>query len=80
MQTLQEVYREQTGDEAEPVVIGGGTYAKSMKNTVAFGPIFPGQENVIHQKDEYITIENLMKNVEIMAHAMYRLAGGIQKQ
>lgn len=80
VQTLQEVYREQTGDEAEPVVIGGGTYAKSMKNTVAFGPIFPGQENVIHQKDEYITIENLMKNVEIMAHAMYRLAGGIQKQ
>lgn len=76
VQTLQEVYREQTGDEAEPVVIGGGTYAKSMKNTVAFGPIFPEQDNVIHQKDEYITVEHLMKNVEIMAHAMYRLAKG----
>lgn len=74
VQTLQEVYREQTGQECEPVVIGGGTYAKAVKNIVAFGPVFPGQENVIHQKDEYISIEHLMKNVEIMAHAMYRLA------
>jgi len=72
--TLQEVYREQTGQEIGPVVIGGGTYAKAVKNIVAFGPVFPDQENVIHQKDEYISIEHLMKNVEIMAHAMYRLA------
>ena len=71
--TLQNVYKEQTGQDIEPVVIGGGTYAKAVKNIVAFGPVFPGQENVIHQKDEYITIEHLMKNVEIMAHAIYRL-------
>lgn len=71
--TLQDVYREQTGQDIEPVVIGGGTYAKAVRNIVAFGPVFPGQENVIHQKDEYITIEHLMKNVEIMAHAIHRL-------
>ena len=76
VQTLQEVYNEQTGDKAEPVVIGGGTYAKAVKNIVAFGPVFPGQESVIHQKDEFITIEHLMKNIEIMAHAMYRLSEG----
>jgi succinyl-diaminopimelate desuccinylase len=74
VQTLMEVYNEQTGDKEEPVVIGGGTYAKAVKNIVAFGPVFPGQESVIHQKDEFISIENLMKNIEIMAHAMYRLA------
>ena len=74
VQTLMEVYNEQTGDKAEPVVIGGGTYAKAVKNIVAFGPVFPGQESVIHQKDEFVSIEHLMKNVEIMAHAMYRLA------
>lgn len=74
VQTLQEVYKEQTGHECEPIVIGGGTYAKSVENIAAFGPVFPDQENVIHQKDEYISIEHLMKNVEIMAHAMYRLA------
>lgn len=74
VQTLQEVYQEQTGQVCAPVVIGGGTYAKAVKNIVAFGPVFPDQENVIHQKDEYISIKNLMKNIEIMAHAMYRLA------
>lgn len=76
VQTLQAVYNGQTGDKAEPVVIGGGTYAKAVKNIVAFGPVFPGQESVIHQKDEFITIEHLMKNIEIMAHAMYRLSEG----
>ncbi|MBQ9708509.1 MAG: Sapep family Mn(2+)-dependent dipeptidase, partial [Firmicutes bacterium] len=31
--TLMEVYREHTGDyEAEPVIIGGGTYARAMDN------------------------------------------------
>ncbi len=73
VRTLQEIYEEQTGDKTEPIVIGGGTYAKAVKNIVAFGPLFPGQENVIHQKDEYITIEHLMKNIEIMAHAMWKL-------
>lgn len=72
--TLQQVYQEQTGTEAKPVVIGGGTYAKSMKNIVAFGPVFPNQENVIHQKNEYISIDHLIKNIEIMANAMYQLA------
>lgn len=76
VQTLMDVYNEQTGDKTEPVVIGGGTYAKAVKNIVAFGPVFPGQESVIHQKDEFISIEHLMKNIEIMAHAMYRLANG----
>lgn len=73
VKTLQNVYIEQTGQDMAPVVIGGGTYAKAVKNIVAFGPVFPGQENVIHQKDEYITVEHLMKNIEIMAHAIYRL-------
>lgn len=73
VRTLQEIYREQTGDDTEPVVMGGGTYAKSMKNTVAFGPVFPGHENTIHKADEYISIDDLMKNTEIMAHAIYRL-------
>lgn len=31
-------YREQTGDMGEPLVVGGGTYARAMKDIVAFGP------------------------------------------
>lgn len=72
---LMKVYREQTGDvDSEPITIGGGTYARAMKNAVAFGPMFPGQSDVAHQKDEYISIEHLIKLTKIYAHALYELA------
>lgn len=71
---LQKVYTEKTGEEAKLIAIGGGTYAKSMKNIVAFGPTFPGEAGIIHKPDEYISIDSLMKNVQIMAAAIYELA------
>ncbi len=75
VQKLMEVYRKQTGDvNSEPITIGGGTYARAMENAVAFGPMFPGQPDVVHQKDEYISIEHLMKITKIFAQALYELA------
>ena len=75
VKTLMKVYREQTGDmDSEPITIGGGTYARAMKNAVAFGPVFPGQEELAHQKDENISIENIRKLTEIYAHALFELA------
>lgn len=74
IKALQKVYSEQTGEEAKLVSIGGGTYAKEMPNTVAFGPMFPGEEDTIHKPNEYITIDNLIKNAKIYAHALYELA------
>ena len=72
--TLLDVYREQTGLEGKPICIGGGTYAKAIPNLLAFGPLFPGDEVREHKPDEYITIDNLVKNAQIIAHAMYALA------
>lgn len=75
VQTLMKVYREQTKDvESEPIVIGGGTYARAIKNAVAFGPLIPGQEDVAHQKDENISIEHLIRITKIYAQALYELA------
>ncbi|MCJ7687862.1 MAG: Sapep family Mn(2+)-dependent dipeptidase, partial [Clostridiaceae bacterium] len=71
---LQKVYEEKVGEKAELISIGGGTYAKSMDNIVAFGPIFKGQPMVEHKPDEYIEIDSLIKNVQIMAGAIYELA------
>lgn len=71
---LQKVYEEKVGEKAELISIGGGTYAKSMANIVAFGPIFKGQPMVEHKPDEYIEIDSLIKNVQIMAAAIYELA------
>ncbi|MFD2446471.1 dipeptidase PepV [Bacillus sp. CGMCC 1.16607] len=76
IQTLKKVYEEQTGEKAELISIGGGTYARSLKSGVAFGPLFPGREDIAHQKDEYMYIEDLVKSTAIYAQAIYELAKG----
>ena len=68
------VYEAETGEKAEPKCIGGGTYAKSMPNIVAFGPIFPGDEVREHKPDEYMETRRVMQNAEIIASAMKALA------
>ena len=74
IRVLQNVFKRNTGIDMEPVAMGGGTYAKFLPNTVAFGPLFPGEEDSIHQPNEYITEENLFKNINIMADAIFELA------
>lgn len=74
VQTLLSVYEKQTGKQGELLAIGGGTYARSLENGVAFGALFPGREDVAHQKDEYIEIEDLLKATAIYAEAIYQLA------
>ncbi|MBP2241465.1 succinyl-diaminopimelate desuccinylase [Cytobacillus eiseniae] len=74
IQTLKKVYEEQTGEKAELLSIGGGTYARSLKSGVAFGPLFPGREDIAHQKDEYMYIEDLLRATAIYAQAIYELA------
>lgn len=72
---LMEVYKEETGDmDAKPVVTGGGTYARALDNAVAFGPNFPGEKELAHQKNEFISIDNLMKISRIYTKAIYELA------
>lgn len=73
IETLKKVYEEQTGEKAELLAIGGGTYARSLKSGVAFGPLFPGREDIAHQKDEYIIIDDLLKATAIYAQAIYEL-------
>lgn len=70
---LQKVYEDVTGDKAKLISIGGGTYARAIKNAVAFGPLFPGKEETAHQKDEYIEVEDLVKCSKIFAEAIYEL-------
>ena len=74
IKTLQKVYIEQTGLEANLLAIGGGTYAKEMPNIVAFGPIFPGKPDLDHQANEYIEVDDLVLNAKVYAHAIYELA------
>ena len=74
---LLEIYRKHTGDEkSQPLVIGGGTYARSAENVIAYGALFPGDPDLMHQKNECITVERLMQMTKIYAEAIYKLASG----
>ena len=68
------VYQEHTGDLSEPSTTGGGTYARALDNVVAFGGVFPGDPELAHQKNEFISITNLIKTSQIYASAIYELA------
>ena len=72
---LLAVYEAATGEKAAPKCIGGGTYAKSIPNLLAFGPIFPGDVVREHQPDEYMEVDRLLQNAGIIAAAMAALAG-----
>ena len=74
VKTLMEAYRKESHDLVnQPMTIGGGTYAKHCKNTVAFGALFPGREYVMHQPDEYMLVDDIVKSACIYAQAIYLL-------
>lgn len=74
IQAMMAVYRDVTGDTAEPKVIGGGTYARAMPGIVAFGPMQPGRECTEHEKDEYILLDDLFQAQEIYRRTIEVLA------
>lgn len=73
IKALMKVYKSETGDNSKPLAIGGGTYAKEAKNTVAFGSHFKGKEDNIHASDEHIDLEDFYDSMPIYAHAIYEL-------
>ena len=75
VQGLLKVYHDVTGLDAYTVAIGGGTYSRTMPNTVAFGVCFPGDMDVCHIADEYMDLDKMMLGVKIFAHAIAELAG-----
>lgn len=74
IRTLSNIYQDVTGDQRNPIAIGGGTYARRLPNIVAFGPYFPGKANNIHAANESIGCEELIMIAKIYARAMYALA------
>lgn len=73
VQKLKEVYERITGEQATLISIGGGTYSRAIQNAVAFGPLFPGREELAHQKDEYIAVDDLLQCTKLYAEAISEL-------
>jgi succinyl-diaminopimelate desuccinylase len=66
IKNIMKVYQEVTGDTAsKPIAIGGGTFAKSMPNLVAFGAEFDIDNTSMHTNNEFVLIDDLKKMMEI---------------
>lgn len=67
------VYNEITGTNGKPYAIGGGTYAKHLKEGVAFGMLFPGELALEHQANESICVASFLKAARIYAYCIKEL-------
>ncbi len=71
---LLKAYQTVTHDtETQPMTMGGGTYARGIRNCIAFGCGFPGVDNHIHDADEFVGLEELKLQIEIYVHAILEL-------
>lgn len=73
VQTLLDAYESVTGDRPAPVSMGGGTYCRFMPNAVSAGPLFPGQEELAHQANENVSLDDLLKSTHIYGEIIARL-------
>lgn len=73
VEKLMAVYKAETNDDTEALVIGGGTYGRAMANCVAFGPTFPGEPEVEHQVNEYISLSTIDRAAKIYKEAFRAL-------
>lgn len=73
IKALCQVFQKETGLDATPIAIGGATYARAFPNFVSFGANMPGNKDMCHQVDEFISIDNLMLSTKIYANAIYQL-------
>ena len=72
--TLCNVFNKNTGLNDAPIAIGGATYARAFDNCVSFGANMPGNKDMCHQANEFISIDNLILASKIYAEALYELA------
>lgn len=71
---LMEAYIEETGDRVnKPIVASAGTYAKKIDRMLAYGALFPNDEDRMHQGDERLNIDKLIRYTKIYARAIYKL-------
>ncbi|MFA5340827.1 MAG: Sapep family Mn(2+)-dependent dipeptidase [Clostridia bacterium] len=71
--TLLSVYRDMTNDLSQPLAIGGGTYARTMPNLVAFGMNMPEDLQNAHQANECIKKQRLYEGAAIYKESIKRL-------
>lgn len=77
---LTEICNSYFGMDMKPFVMGGGTYARKLKNAVGYGPGLPNEVSVFgpdrgkgHQPDEYINLSKLENGFLVYVEALVEL-------
>jgi succinyl-diaminopimelate desuccinylase len=78
MQAVSATYAEFMGNQDEMGLAMGTSYAKAMPNIVAWGPLFPDDEDFCHMADERIKAESLLKAGQIYARLIARVVLGME--
>ena len=75
MPVLLQTFAHYTGREGdEPVSIGGGTHARLVPHGVNFGPAMPGEPYTGHSEHEYISREQLRRDLMMFTSLLVDLA------
>ncbi|MCI8610170.1 MAG: M20 family metallopeptidase [Firmicutes bacterium] len=73
LKAFAKAYEEVSGFKNEFSLAYGGSYAKAIPNVVAWGPIFPGEQDTCHEPNECIGIDSLLTSAKIFAQAFYEI-------
>jgi predicted dipeptidase len=74
---LLAAYANATGTKnPKPAISGGGTYAKRLPRSIAFGMWFPDKPYPGHDVNETNPINDLMKGTRVLISALADIAGG----
>lgn len=81
IKALTDACEDVLGIECKPYTMGGGTYARWLPNTVAFGSGVESERNYLgderggaHQRDEYISVKEFFSGMEIYSKALSNLS------
>lgn len=77
---LYDTWAQTTGKNGKLFGIGGGTYARKLKNAVGFGPhdgeqcpFLPEGHGSIHGPDEARSLDNLLQSIQIYISALWAI-------
>ncbi len=73
IRSLLRVYERIEGEKGHCVAIGGGTYVHDIEGGVAFGAERGDTDYHMHGDDEFITVEELLKDAVLFANAILEI-------
>lgn len=75
VQSLLRVYERVEGEKGRCIAIGGGTYVHHIDGGVAFGVERGDTDYHMHGADEFITVDELLKDAVLFAEAIAEICG-----